>query len=408
MSNPSALGAICYEPETTFGEDVTTFALYRLPVLKSVDASGLKHAKTDSTRVNQRRQDGTIWNLGTQGGSFKTTFYLTGHGSSTSGSVTPSNLETLLAHVFGNTTASPASGTTLTGGTATVPLTTASGTLAAGQLVRVGAQNDTRGNGQFLAVATHVGTSLTLLTGMDGVPNNADVLYSANMISSTEDPINGTAVTGCRFLLQTANLEYECHGCVATAAALTGLNTGQYPTLEVTWTVSWWRYSTLAFPSSVATETFQPAANAGGSLFVAPVGTATRAKRVFRDFTLDYKLGVVMLPGPGGVNPYQVNVGARRTVDAISVSWMEDADAATTTPYLPGLGTATQPQHVLWTGNPTAGKAMGIYMPNVQISNVALQAANANINRLKVTGMAYTGPTTTNDLTASALRMGFA
>ncbi|HEY1813016.1 MAG TPA: hypothetical protein VGG74_11785 [Kofleriaceae bacterium] len=408
MSNPSALGAICYEAESAFGEDVTTFATARLPVLKSVDASGLKHNKSDSTRVNQRRQDGTIWNLGTMGGTFKTSLYLTGHGTSTSGAVSASKLETLLGYVIGTITDSPPAGTTLTGGTASIPITTASGTFPAGGLCRIGAQNDGRGNGQFLAIHDHTTTNLTLLTAMDGVPSDGDALYSANVVSSTEDPINGTGITGLRFLLQTANLQYECHGCVATAIAISGLNTGQFPTIDITWTVSWWRYSTSTFPSSVATETFQPAANAGGSLFMNAVGTATRAKRVFRDFTLDYKLGVVMLPGPGGVNPYQMYVGARRTVDSITVSWMEDADAATTTPVLPLLGEGTAAQHVLWTGNPTAGKAMGLYFPNFNVSNVAIQAANANINRLKITGMAYTGPLTTNDLTASAMRMGFA
>lgn len=409
MSNPSALGAICYEPETNFGEDVTTFATLRVPIIGAVDAQGLKQDKMDANRTVQRRQDGTQWTLGTKSGTFKTKLWLTGHGSSTSGATTATQVETLIGKVFGGFTATPPAGTTLTGGTSSVPITTASGTFAAGSLCRIGTLNDARGNGQMLAIATHITTNLTLLTAMDGAPNAGDVLYSVPTVNSTEDPINGTAITSCRFLLQTANLCYEAHGCVATAIVFSGLNTGQVPAVEITWTVSWWRYSTATFPSAVSTEIALPAPNAAGSLFMNVVGTATRAKRTFRDFTLTYKLGVAMLPGPGGADPFQVYVGARRTVDVIDVSWVEDADSpATTTPVLPGLGTGTAAQHMLWTGNPTATKSMGIYLPNICITNVALQYADANINRLKITARAYTGPTVTNDLTASAFRMGFA
>ena len=73
-----------------------------------------------------------------------------------------------------------------------------------------------------------------------------------------------------------------------------------------------------------------------------------------------------------------------------------------------GLHIHPDGKHILYTLNPTAQKAVGFYFPNVNITNVAIQYADQNINRLKIEGEANTGPTTTNDLTASAMRVAFA
>lgn len=411
MTSPSVRGAICYEAETNFGEDVTTFATLRVPITTPVDASGLKHDKIDSTRTQQTRQGGSQWILGNQGGTFKTRLQLTGHGSATSGSITAGLTETLIGHAIGNVVVSAASGDTATGGTSNIPTTTASGGFLAGSLTRFGVFGDGRGGGQYAAIHDHTGHNMTLLTNVDVAPNAADVIYAATMMYPSEDATaTGTTIGGLRFLLQTATLEYECHGVVATGWTFAGFKAGEIPYIEITWSVSWWRYSTATFPSPVATEAFQPAANANGSLFVNDVGTATRAaanKRVYRDLTIDYKAGVELLPGPGGAGPYQSIVNACRTIDAITVSWVEDADPQTATPVLPGFGTGTTAKHILLTLNPTATKSVGFYMPNVCINNVAVQYADGNVQRLKVTGMAYTGPTTTTDLTASAFRMAW-
>jgi hypothetical protein len=250
---------------------------------------------------------------------------------------------------------------------------------------------------------------MTLLTAMDAAPNNGDIAYAPPVLHCSEAPTS-TAITGTRFLLQTSNLQYECHGCVPTAWEITGQNDGEVLHVEVTWEVAWWRYSTATFPNTTASDAFVPGPNAAGSLFVNDVGTATRAaanKRTCRDFKLEWTLGVELLRGPGGVNRYQTLVGAVRTPDTIKVSWTEDADAATTTPVLPGYGTAETFKHVLRTWSTTDGKAMGFYAPNVCVTNVATQMNDNGINRLRVEGMCYTGPTTTTDLTASAARIAF-
>lgn len=408
MSNPSALGALVYEAESTFGENVTTFTTLRLPIRDPVDVSGLVHNKIDSTRTHQHRQGGTQWVLGTQGGTIKTRMYLTGHGSTTSGATSATAMETLLGIVFGGGVVSAASGTTFTGGTASIPTTTASGTFAAGSLCFAGALGDARGGGQCYAIGTHSALNLNMLTALAGAPSNGDVLYSAYNIYTPEAPTTA-APTSVRFAALTGNLCFRLHGCVATSWTISGLNPGELPTIEITWNVARWAYSTSdTFPTTVSTDTSNPGAVAAGSLYVQDLGTVTRATRTCRNFSIDYSASVELLRGPGGVGQYQDIIGAKRTIDAIKVSWTEDADAATTSPVLPGFGTATTAKHVLYTCSTGIGSRVGFYFPNICVTNVAQQFADQNINRLRVETMAYTGTTTTSDLTLSAMRMAFA
>lgn len=415
MSNPSALGAIEYEAEASgaFGEDITTFATHRLPIRGRVDCSGLKHDKVEPDRAVQYRNDGTQWVLMTMGGSFKTTLDLPGHGATTAGSPTLDAIETLLGYVWGNVALSAGTSTTLTGGTVTVPTTTAASTFSAGSLCVIGSLGDAKGNGQMYAISTHATLNLNLLTAMDGAPANGDVLYPVTQFYPSENPttagLTAAGTTpGLRFRLLTANLRYECHGCYPTAISFSGLQTGGRPQIDITWAVSWWRYSTATFPSTVASNIYNPAAVAAGSVFLNDFGTATRVKRAVRDFKLDYTLGMVALEGPGGVNAFQKCVGCRRIPDKIKVSWIEDADAATTTPVLPGKGTAQTYQHLLATMSTAAGSRIGFYFRRLAITNVAVQADNGGINRLSVEAEAHVSTTTTSDLTLSAFCMGFA
>ncbi len=407
MSNPSALGAICYEAESGWAEDVTTFSTFRIPTRNAIDASGLEHAKEESGRTEQYRNAGSQHVLMTMGGSFKMDLDLTGHGSTMVGSPSLTARETLIGLVLGNAALSASASTTLTGGTAAVPTTTASGTFSAGGLCRVGTLGDTDGNGQMYAIGTHVTTTLTLLGALDGAPQNGAVLYPVAQMYPSSSPTS-TSITGLRFLLQTANLQYECHGCYPMSVSFSGLSTGERPTMSITWGVSWWRYSTATFPSATSSDSFLPAPVAAGSFNVQTVGTTTRNTRSIRNFSLEYTLGIEPLLGPGGVNAYQKVIGATRTNDSIKLSWTEDADAATTTPVLPGYGTATNSKHVEYTLSTIDGSAVGFKFPKVCISNVAVQKADGNLNRLTVEAMAYTGDTTTSALTLAALVLGFA
>lgn len=409
MSNASVLGAICWEAESSWAEDSTSFATDRVAVLDAVDTSGLTHDVLEPNRVVQYMNDGTPYIEGVKGGTFKTKVYWTGHGSTLVGSPSVGAHETFLALALGSTAdLSASASTTLTGGTAAVPTTTASGTFDAGGLCRVGALGDGDGDGQFYAITTHVTTSLTLRGALNGAPVNGAVLYPVVQIYGPESPTGG-AVTGTRFLLQTANLQYECHGCFPTSMTITGLNPGEVPIIEITWQVSWWRYSTATFPTTTASVagSFNPAAIAAGSLNVQDVGTTTRNTRTYRDLSLEITLGVVPLMGPGGVNANQVVVGARRIPNKIMLTYTEDADAATTTPVLPlyALGTF---KHVEWTGSTADGSAVGFAMPRACVTNRPQQKQDGNLNRLTIALRAHTSTVTTNNLTLAAIVLGSA
>lgn len=414
MSNPSNFGAICYEAESSWGEDSTSFATHRIPIRAAVDASGLTWGSVAPDLVQQYRQGGVPHIKSVMGGSFKTKLDWHGHGSTMVGSPSVDAIETFLGIVFGNVALSLATSQTMTGGTAAVPTMSGATGYSAGSLARLGALGDGDGDGQFYAVGTHSGSNLTLLGALNGAPVNGAVAYPVTMIypSSTT---TSTSITGTRFLLQTANLEYECHGCYPTAVSITGLNPGERPQIEITWGVSWWRYSTATFPSAVTMNNYNFAPIAAGSLNVQLVGTTTRNVRTTaRSLSVNYTMNVTPIPGYGGVNAYQNIVGATRTGDSISIEWTEDADAATTTPVVPGYwNTATSTgavgYYLVWTGSTTDGSAIGFKCPYFCPSNDKPQQFNdGGINRIKITGMAYTGGTTTSALTLAAIVLGCA
>jgi hypothetical protein len=409
MSNSAKIGFISYEAESAWAENVSTFATYRLPILDEVDTSGLTWSKTESERVSMYRSDGSPHVLMTMGGSFRTKTYLTGHGSTCAGAVSITGLETLLGDVLGVSAIGP-SGTTLTGGTATVPTTTASGTFAAGGLCRIGTLGDGDGNGQMYPISTHSTTNLTVLVNLDGAPANGAVLYS---VCQMYPSVTGTAaITGKRFLLSKANLAAECHGCFPMSITFAGLNTGEKPTVEIEWGVSWWDWSTTVPPSAVATDDFAPAANAAGSFFIGTVGTATRAAanlRAVRDLSVTYTLGIAPVMAPGGVNAYQAITGAFRLDDQVSVTWIEDADANTASPVLGGFYEGTDKKHIMITLNAIDGKAVGMYLRNCCSADpYPVQINHNGRNAVRKTYVAYVGPTTTNALTLSPFLLGFA
>lgn len=414
MSNSSALSALEYAPESAFAESSTTFATLRINTLTPPSAAGLTWAKEAQGTTKQYAHDDGEYVLMTQGGSFDITLDLTGHGSTTVGSPTVSALETLLGYVIGNVSASLPASTTLTGGTATAPTTTASATFPAGGLCRIGSLGDGRGNGQFYAVSTHVTTTLNLLTGMTTTPTNGDVLYPAcNLYFHETLNFHGLNATtpSLRFRFLFQGLQYACHGCVPTAFSLLNLAPGGRPQIKITFQVARWAaVTTGTFPSAVSTHTNLPAPVAGGSLFFNTVGTATRAVRTIRDLQIDVTLGMSVLPGYGGVGAYQDKVDCVRLPSTVKWSWLEDADStATATPALQTFATAsgsTSYKHVLATLNATDGSAVGIYTPNLHVSMIPVQGTANGINTMRFEGMARTGPTRTNDLTASALRIG--
>jgi hypothetical protein len=408
MSNPDVLGAITYEVESSWAENVNTYTTHRIPNLLPVDCSGLVHNKSTADYTEQYRGAGHAPVLMTMGGSFKTKHDLHGHGATMVGSPTIDAVETFKGIVWGNVALSATSSTTLTGGTASVPTTTASGTFSAGSLCRVGVLGDGDGDGQMYPIATHVTTTLTLGAALRGAPVNGAVLYPVVQFYTNSSPTS-VSITGTRFEILTANTQYRCHGCFPMSVALTGLSAGERPQVEITWGVSWWTdVGTATFPSVVASNRYLPAPITAGSLHVQDVGTVTRNELVCRNFSIEYNLGVEALKGPGGVNAYQDIVGAVRTGnESCSVRFTVDSSAAGTV-TLANWGRGTTNRFIMWTGSTTDGSAIGIKLPKVCSTTVPVQIRDGNINRVTFEGMAYTSDTLTSELTRARMVLGYA
>jgi hypothetical protein len=407
------LGAASWADEASWGEDNVTFTT-RMPLLSAVDVSGLEQAMIEADRVVQYRNDGTPGILGPQGGGFSTEFYLTGHGSPTSGATALTSLFTLLGKVLGASAPAAAAGSTFTGGTALVPLSAASGTFAAGGLCRIGTANDGRGGGQFHAIGTHVANSVNLLTGAAVAPINGDIMHSAELAYTVEAP-GSFAMTGIRWNLQTATHQYTCHGCYPKALSFSGAGkNGEFPKVKIDWGLSWFAPRAATFPNALSVETFPHKPVSQSSFFLAPVGTVARAgaTRNLRSFSIDYTLGVQPLMGVGGVGPYQAVVGAKRTPDDITITIEEDAEAATTAPALAAIfdacaaGTA---YHALYTLSAVPGAALAMRFNRLFASGPRpVQHSADGVNLSRISFKARTSITNTTDLTSAAFILGAA
>lgn len=410
MSNSSEHGDIEYEAETSaalWAEAVTTFATHRIPHIGPISLD-LTHEKQEPGHLEHHRGAGGQWVLMGQGGSFKTKLDLTGHGATTAGSPTLDALETFLGIPFGAVALSASASTTLTGGTAAVPTTTASGTFSAGGLCAVGALLDGDGDGQMYGIATHTTTSLTLLHALRGAPVNGAVLCPVAQMYLPSDPTS-SAIIGSRFQILTNNMQYRLHGCFPQALSFMGLSAGERPQLEITWGVSRWSETASGtYPSAVTMNRYNPGVVAAGSLHVNTVGTSTRSEIKCPSFQIDVDLGIIPIRAPGGVGQYQTIIGARRTNDSVKITFTADADSVTASPVLPGWGRDTLSRTMMYTLSTAIGSRVGFKFPKVCSSTVPVQIADGGLNRFRFEGMAYTGDTTTNDLTRSRMVMGYA
>lgn len=411
MSNPSVLGAFCYEVESSaaaWGEDVTTFATRRISTIGPPQLS-LRHDSEAAGRLEQYRSAGSQHVKMTQGGEVTFTLDLHGHGSTMVGSPSVSAVETFLGAAIGAVGLSASASTTFTGGTAASPTTTASGTFAAGGMCRAGALGDGDGDGQMYSILTHSTTTLNLRGAMNGAPVNGAVLYPVVQIYPYTSPTANVGITGIRFLWQSANLHYELHGCWLKSYSFTQFNPGVRPQITLTFGISWWRHSTATFPSSVTADTFNPAPVAAGSFNVNTVGTTTRNNRSVRDFTVTVTRNVAELKGYAGVNAYQTTVGARHLGDDVQISWTEEADANTSSPVLPGYWDSTSSYHVEATLSSVDGQSVGFSFPKVCFSDAKpTQTSGDGVNRISITGTAYTSDTTTSALTLAPYVLGLA
>jgi hypothetical protein len=414
VSQTDRLFALEYEAEAGWAENVSTFATHRIPCLGPI-VPDFKQDMIEPERAVQQLQGGTAPILGPKSGTFRFRVHATGHGSATSGAVALTAMETFKGYGFGNPslgeslsapTRSAANGTTAAGGsTVSNVVTAASGTIARGSLVRLGAARDGRGGGKFYAVNNHTGTNLALRNDTQLALNAADVVHSAVNFYFPET-IAGTAVKGLRFRFLYLDKQYLARGCWIQSITLVDTDVGQTPKWEFEVGVSEWDSTTGAtFPSAVAMSTDNPSPVCGGALHVQDVGVTTRNERNARGFTLTIQTGIQPTRGHGGLWPYQTYVGAIRTTSKIRASWIEAVTDIATWETKYRAGTA---QQLVASLSITAGSALGVHIQTLRLDKHPVLIVNDNTNAVQLEGYACAGTDTATELSQAAAVIAYA
>lgn len=407
MSRASELGACRVEAESSWGEDSAMSSPYGVPIIQQVDVTGLTHAKMRGNWVQQYLQGGGTPFPGVMGGSFRTRMNLTGHGSSTASTASLTTLARMMGWALGNSAAGAAGTTCSPGSTVSALVVALASGWSAGAIGFCGVAGDGRGGGQPFVISAHATSTMTLLTALPGAPSSGDVIYTAELVYLFE-LLSTATVQPLRFEIFTGNQQYRCHGCFPQSFQIGGTENGGFPYVEIEWGVSWWEPVSTTFPTATAPDEFAPAPIAGGSVFLAEQGTSTRTTYETRSWSLDVQLGVVPKTGPGGVNASQNIVGATRVPSTVTFEMVVDAETATASPTWPGRwADTTKLYHLLIGANKAAsGQRWALYMPEMRlVDSKPTQFAQDRLNMQRVRFEAFTGPTVTTDLTASALRL---
>ncbi len=413
----SNLGFVAWEAEDSFADaaddSYTTVIQIRDDM---IDVSGLEQDLMDPGGTYQRLNEHDFYRLPAFGvGTFSITVDLGAHGSTCSGALTETNLAKLLAQVFGNSDWTQVGDSSMGIGTDADTLGVADGALLAGGLVRVGAVNDGRCNGQALAVASGgSAAAVELLTGATATNAAADVLYAMGMIYPVSATGQGDVLTSdgstssntLRFNLVTPNYAYICRGCACTAAALSGLNPGENPQLQLTFSTVAWNPTTVTFPSATSIDDKASSVCADGSVFIQNAGTTTRATVAPMEIAITLGHALVERNGPGGENTRQNVVGWHRVPAETTISLTVEAEAQTASPAFWLTSAQSTAKHILVTCNTVDGKSVAFYFPRcIQTKNPTMGDAGG-LRSQTVEYRAATNTTTTNELTLSAWRMG--
>jgi hypothetical protein len=410
-SKSSALQAFNWADESSFGEAVSTFDQRSLTTAM-VDTSGIVHPSQSPEFIRQRPNEGFQDIRMPYTPSFSTEMYLTGMGSTCSGAVPSSQLVTLLGHVLGASADGLATGDTATGGTATVPTTTGASGAAAGALVRVGDKGDSRADGQWAAVATHAGNDLTLLTALPDAPSNGDVVYASRLVYPSSTPGTFEAIQTIRAQIQSTLQQYNVHGVYPTGIEFPGLNPGELPKVSVAWGGARIATDNDTFPTTTAADDHSATPAAGGSFFWNAVGTATRNTLLIRSFSLTHEMTTGVEMAPEGLDDFQAVLGCNRQPGRWMAEFVVDSEAAGTDTFGDIFDTDENSRgfyHFLYSLSVADGRSLAIYAPRVKIiDQKPVQSDVDGVLRKMVRVECCTGATTTNDLTMSPVRLGFA
>lgn len=412
MGNPYLIEELLVEDEASLAENENSVTSNTfsgadgIPILEPVDISGLTQTRESDGSLQSRQNDSRPGFLGLREGTISFRTYLCGHGGATTGSLTANWIYTLLKDGLGGGSAAD-SGTDIDTGAGTPDADTIYTTanpadFAAGSILRLGALGDGDGEGQCGVVSTVSTQTVEMLTAFPGAAVDQAVVYAMLQAYPTE-----SLSTTKRFLIGKRGTGEQIYalGCQLAGLQLS-FPVGGMP--EVTWTyqVAYWERAALTIPSGETLRTADTAPISSGTLFWQDVGTTTRATISAASLELELDIGLIPHRTVGG-GQYRTITGYSRTrcVPTLTITPQDWASAYET--LFQTDGSSTTQKHVLFSTNATDGRVFAFYMPRAY--PVGEHPKPMNVNDLVGTSFQLRGregPTTTSDLTRSAIRFG--
>lgn len=402
----SNLIEIQYATESAFAENASDPGSNTWSTLVSAIecTPNLAQARVDDMAVQSRQNVTRPGYQGPRECSMDVTFNWCGHGTAPTGSLTETFLQDLLSDGLGGGETA-GDGLTLTGTPTATSLTVASGggDFVAGTILRVGAKGDGRAEGQAAVVSSATATTITLLTALPAAPQANDLIYPTMVSYPTENP-----TTTKRFLygLNTTDAQYHLMGMqLAGLSVEMPLTSPAEPKISLSYMGAYWARDAVTIPSALTMKGSDWAPCAGGSVFFQTVGTSTWNEIQPSSISLSLDMGLIPQHGPGSSNAqYQTIIGWQRTkcipTLTLRLPWSTTYDALFTTD-----GSGQTKKQILVTLNAEAGRAIGFYLPSAY--PVGNKPTFVDENGLLYQDWVFRGtegPTTTNDLTRSAIR----
>lgn len=358
-----SLRQVLVNSESSFGEFISapgsaTFDT-NIPITEAEFTAG--QTRVDDAAFQSRLAVKRAGHKGHRSGTLRIKARVPGHNTAPTGALTTTWLHTLLGDALGGKL-SNAAGTTLSAASSASSFTlTTSTNWGDGYIGRVGSKGDGRGDGQPFVASGVAADVVTALTALPATPNSSDVVYGCLLAFLTE----GASLVTKRFAVMhsTTGAQFVLQGCQLASFDIEYDFEGM-PMIELVYSVAYWETSAISFPNSTALSASNSAPNAGGSLFLQAVGTATRSVLPVATMKLSVELGLEPQIGPGGSAHYQNVCGWVRTAFdvkvTIGVPWTADWQT-----FWDTENASLTNKHLLFAANAGHGRVSGFYCPSM-------------------------------------------
>lgn len=284
-------------------------------------------------------------------------------------------------------------------------VTTGATTITPGTVIRIGAKNDGRCDGQAGVVSTFAAGTTVMLTAFPGTPNAADAVRVTGNVFPTD--ANPTQTVRFLFGVTDTGAQFHCMGCQLESIS-DDIDIASARPMRRTWKyrIAYWDRSAVTIPSSVAMPNSDSAPIAGGSLFVNTFATSTRAIEECGSLTLGVEMGLIPQMGPrASQEPYGNITGWVSNGCVPTLTWTIPYSTQPATDFDLDGSNNTVFKHALFVANGTTGRCQGFYI--ARMYPVGSKPTYTNLNGLTYVTKVMRGTestTTTSELTRSAIR----